>query len=110
MDWTTLFMLMFLLQDDEKWTVLEPSVQTHLYFKEKDAGEQEEMTEIGAYIIAPGQGILVSSWKEGKRVVEQSQTNKWWRRSDPWVERNYKTNKHPHKKLKPGQKCTVCNG
>ena len=37
--------------NDEKWTVLEPSVQTHLYFKEKDAGEQEEMREIGAYII-----------------------------------------------------------
>ena len=33
--------------NDEKWTVLQASVQTHIYYKEKDPEGQEKMTEMG---------------------------------------------------------------
>lgn len=97
--------------NDDKWMMLESSVQSHLFFKDEDSTEDSKMVEIACgFILGSGEGIIVTQRDKGNRVVEQSQSEKWWRKSDPWVERTYNRSKHPHIKLEKGRKCAVCSG
>ena len=75
--------------------------------------------------LGPGEGLIVIQLDNGNRrvkslslseyeldgrvQVEQAQTEKGWRKSDPWIERNYKTSKNPHRKLENEKQCTVCS-
>eukprot|EP00091_Calanus_sinicus_P002607 TRINITY_DN12691_c0_g1_i2.p1 TRINITY_DN12691_c0_g1~~TRINITY_DN12691_c0_g1_i2.p1 ORF type:complete len:205 (+),score=52.66 TRINITY_DN12691_c0_g1_i2:134-748(+) len=94
--------------NDDKWMMLEVSAQSHIFYKDENTSEMVEIG--GGFILGSGQGIIVTQRANGDRVVEQSMTDKWWRKSDPWVERTYNRSKNPHNKLEKGRNCSVCSG
>ena len=37
--------------NDDKWMMLESSVQSHLFYKDEDSSEDSKMVEIGGFIL-----------------------------------------------------------